>query len=180
VAKPWLYLDHYKNSMKLEQFNSTKFIVRVVFIGLMSLTFTTYLKAQITEDVKLSKVNLYADAGLHIAAQASINLEGQIYSGKKTTWYGRAGVGTAGVIFGSSGPGGLAAITMLTGKGNNHFEMNGGAFIGKGTYYRDVFVFPLLDLGYRYQKPAGGFIFRAKAGFLGIGIGLGYAFKTKS
>jgi hypothetical protein len=165
--------------MKTEQSSSIKYVIRIVLIGLIFLAFYSNTEAQMTEQIKLSKVNLYADAGLHLAAQASINLEGQFYSGKKTTWYGRVGVGTAGVIFGSSGPGGLGALTILTGKGNNHFEVNGGAFIGNDSYYSDSFVFPLLDLGYRYQKPAGGFIFRAKAGFLGIGLGLGYAFKTK-
>jgi hypothetical protein len=35
---------------------------------------------------------------------------------------------------------------------------------------------PILDLGYRYQKQDGGFLFKAKVGILGIGFGLGYAF----
>jgi hypothetical protein len=35
---------------------------------------------------------------------------------------------------------------------------------------------PLIDVGYRYQKPDRGFIFKAKIGILGVGFGVGYAF----
>ena len=126
---------------------------------------------------KLSKVNLYADCLIPFVVQASINLEGQIYSGEKLTLYGRGGVGIAGILMSESGgPGMLGAVTMLTGKENKHFEINCGAFVGKHTEQDNLFVYPLIDFGYRYQKPEGGFIFRAKAGLLGIGIGLGYAF----
>lgn len=151
-------------------------LFRIFAVFLMTLFLLFKLEAQTAEKTELSRINLYADVGLHFAAQASINFEGRISSGKKITWYARAGLGAAGVIFGDSGPGGLAAITMLTGKGNNHFEINGGAFFGKDDYYNELFVLPLIDLGYRFQKPEGGFIFRAKAGVLGAGIGLGFAF----
>ncbi len=151
-------------------------ICKIIFIG--GLLFSLYGKAiaQKTEPTRLSKINLYSDLGGHIAGQASINIEGQIYSGKKITLYGRGGLGVAGILMATGGPGILGGITMLTGKGNNHFEINGGAFIGKDLELDNIFVFPLIDFGYRYQKPEGGFIFRTKVGFLGIGIGLGYAF----
>ncbi|RIH64546.1 hypothetical protein D1164_14415 [Mariniphaga sediminis] len=148
----------------------------ILFIGILLLLLCNQSEARITTATELSKVNLYADFGFHFAGQASINLERQIYSGEKTTWYGRGGVGTAGIIMANGGFGALGAITMLTGKGNKHFEINGGTFIGKDTEHDEIFVYPLIDFGYRYQKPEGGFIFKAKLGFLGIGIGLGYAF----
>ena len=69
---------------------------------------------------------------------------------------------------------------MITGKANHHFEFSAGAFFGYESatpnVHAELFVLPLLDLGYRYQKPGKGFMFRAKAGILSIGIGLGYAF----
>ena len=65
---------------------------------------------------------------------------------------------------------------MLTGKKNFHFELNAGVFSGKSSDDSNSITYPLLDLGWRYQKPDGGFIFKAKVGILGIGIGLGYAF----
>jgi hypothetical protein len=146
---------------------------KIVCLGLLSLFLSIHSAAQDTKTTKLSNINLYVDAGFLIGAQASINFEKRISSGEKVTWYGRAGIGYAGVIMVGGGPGGLAAITMLTGKGKNHFEANGGIFY---VYSDDLSVLPLIDVGYRFQKPQGGFIFKAKAGFLGIGIGLGYAF----
>lgn len=38
----------------------------------------------------------------------------------------------------------------------------------------NLFYVPILDLGFRYQKPGKGFLFRAKAG--SFGIGTGYSF----
>ncbi len=162
--------------MKSHLFYSSLNACKILFMGMLLYFLCNKAEAQSTESTALSKINLYADFGGHFGSQASINLEGQIYSGEKLTWYGRGGLGAAGIIMATGGPGILGAVTMLTGKGNKHFEMNGGAFIGKDIEQNDMFVFPLIDFGYRYQKPEGGFIFRAKAGFLGIGIGLGYAF----
>ena len=89
----------------------------------------------------------------------------------------------------------VGAITMLTGKKNNHFELNAGGFLGiekttryNSSYYQQLynvpqrevsyypFVFPIFNVGYRYQKPEGGFIFRANAGFISLGLSFGYAF----
>ena len=67
---------------------------------------------------------------------------------------------------------------MLAGRKNDHFELSGGVFYGYDNYYEppEMVIYPLFDLGYRFQKPAKSFLFRAKIGTLGIGIGLGYAF----
>jgi hypothetical protein len=73
-------------------------------------------------------------------------------------------------------PIGLATITMLTGKRNSHFELNTGTFIVSDSDDTNSGVYPLLAMGYRYQKPSGGFVFKTKIGILGLGIGLGYAF----
>jgi len=148
--------------------------VIIIIYLLSSLSFQ--VAAQTTEPAPLSKVNLYADAGGHFAGQVSLNIEVLIESNEKVTWYGRGGVGAAGIVMANGGPGALGAITMLSGKGNRHFEVNTGVFVGKDNEQDDLFVYPLLDVGYRYQKPEGGFIFRAKVGLLGIGFGIGYAF----
>ncbi len=116
------------------------------------------------------------DAGGHFGAQVSANIEFKMVDGEKVTWYGRGGAGFAGVIMATGGPGVLGGVTMLTGKQNKHFELNAGAFVGQDLERDEMFAFPLFDVGYRYQKPEGGFIFKAKLGILGVGIGLGYAF----
>ncbi|MCU4157053.1 hypothetical protein J1N10_13770 [Carboxylicivirga sp. A043] len=153
-----------------------KTIKVMLALVLFSLVSYSVLNAQNKGGGTLNKINLYADFGGHMAGQASLNMEIQIHSGEKLSWYGRGGVGAAGVIMATGGPGGLGAVTMLSGKGNRHFEINGGVFVGNDYEQNELFLLPLLDFGYRYQKPEGGFIFRVKAGILGVGIGLGYAF----
>lgn len=162
--------------MKSHLLKSSLYAIKIIFICIFSLFLNNKIVAQSIEETTLSKVNLYADIGAHFGAQASINIESQIYSGNKLTWYARGGIGASGVIMATGGPGGLAAITMLTGKGNKHFELNIGAFVGKDIELEHIYVWPLIDFGYRYQKPEGGLIFKVKVGFLGLGIGLGYAF----
>jgi hypothetical protein len=133
--------------------------------------------AQSLENSGISKLNLFLEIGAGYIFSTSANLEAHIASSKlkKLNWYGRAGIGGASVVMNQSGFGGLGALTMFTGKGEHHFEVSGGIFLGSDSD-DGLFALPLLDLGYRFQKPGGGFIFRGKAGILGVGIGLGYAF----
>ena len=98
-------------------------------------------------------------------------------------WYGLvgAGYGTNLLIHGTEGWGGLRAITMLTGKKNNHFELNAGGFLVLDSAWGNgkdgvAFIFPIFNVGYRFQKPEGGFIFRANAGIISLGLSFGYAF----
>lgn len=146
--------------------------LRIILLTIIFFTFSNLTTAQ----SQLSKVNLYTQIGAVPGLEATINVEMRLHSGNKVTWYGKAGGGFGGILLATGGPGGLAAITMLTGKNNNHFELNGGVFVWNDTNNKDMFYFPILDLGYRYQKPEGGFIFKAKVGILGVGFGLGYAF----
>jgi hypothetical protein len=162
--------------MKHFLFPSLIRVGKIVLASILFMFFCMHTDAQNTESITFSKNNLYVDVGGHFGAQVSLNYECQFYSGKKVTWYGRGGLGAAGIIMATGGLGGLGAVTMVTGKGNRHFELNGGAFVGYDTDLNQMFLFPLLDFGYRYQKPEGGFIFKSKLGILGIGIGIGYAF----
>ena len=142
--------------------------------------------------IDLTKNNFYGEAHLGVISQLVMNYERHIYSGQKVSWYGRVGFGYGLFLQNSSsidyGWGGLGAITMLTGKCNNHFEINAGAFIGNKSeesiiLYEDyngrsAFIPPIFNVGYRFQKPEGGFIFRANAGIIALSLGLsfGYAF----
>ena len=125
----------------------------------------------------LSKENIYAEAHIGLFTEIGLNYERQIYSGGKISWYSRLGGGYGLIIHDifstTEGWGGLGAITMLTGKYNNHFELNAGAFIGNGGY---TFIYPIFNVGYRFQKTDGGFIFRANAGIVSLGLSIGYAF----
>ncbi len=68
--------------------------------------------------------------------QESFNYERKLVEGKSVNLYGRVGAGI-GVNLESKyvplGLGGLAAVTMLTGKKNHHFELNAGVFVGNDT-----------------------------------------------
>jgi hypothetical protein len=150
------------------------------------LVLSTTVKSQENESAELSKNSVNFEFGTNfIVSSVSLNFEKYFASTKSgnTNFYGRAGLGGAAVYWGHVGWGGLAGVTMITNaKGIAHFEGNAGIFLGHekappasedpGT----LFVVPILDIGFRYQKPGDSFIFRAKVGTFGIGIGLGYAF----
>ena len=129
--------------------------------------------------INLPKKNIYGELHVGLFSQGVMNYERQIFSGKTVSWYGRLGGGYGGWLEPFSadyGWGGLGTITMLTGKKNNHFELNAGGFLGFEDTYNEAFIFPIFNVGYRYQKPEGGFIFRANAGIISLGLSFGYAF----
>jgi hypothetical protein len=146
----------------------------VLVITILSGLFSA--NAQSLEKNEMSKNSIYFDTGIVPGVHAFVNYERSLYQGKKVSWYGRAGFGYGGLLLVDGGFGGLGAITMLTGKKNPHFELNTGVFSGVNIDDSDSVTLPLFDVGYRYQKPTGGFVFKAKIGVLGIGFGLGYAF----
>lgn len=159
---------------------------KIFLISSLLFLFTNLVYAQSEKDTDkdrgMSKFTLHVEVGTNIAVSStSLNFEGLIGSSPsgKVHWYGRAGLGGSAIFYGPAGWGGLGGLTMLTGKGKHHFEAGVGVFVGNDTGFGmgdGVFALPLVDLGYRYQKPGSSFIFRAKAGVLCVGIGLGYAF----
>ena len=138
-------------------------------------------------NIDLSKNNIYIETHIGLCSQLVLNYEKHMSSVGKVSWFGRVGGGYGvslidGLFDSTDGWGGLGAITMLISKKNKHLEVNAGAFIGVDKYYgargkkADPFIFPILNIGYRYQKPNSGFIFRANVGFLSIGASFGYTF----
>ena len=147
-----------------------------------------------------TKNNVYAEAHLGLFTQFLLNYEKQINFGEKGGLYFRVGGGYGlnhtGWLFSveNQGWGGLVALTALSKlkrKRNQYFEFNMGAFCGyneerfnwhhngsEWTYDTNLraFLSPTLTAGYRYQKPEGGFIFRANAGIISLGLSIGYAF----
>ena len=150
----------------------SRMLLNLVLIGIVYLGLNNPLMAQ----GEFSKINTYVSIGAVPGLEALMNVELLLKDAAYLTWYGRAGLGYGGIILAEGGPGVLAAMTLLTGKKNHHLELNGGAFVGYDNYHDDTFVLPSLDLGYRFQKPSGGILFKIKAGILGLGLGLGYAF----
>ena len=132
--------------------------------------------------VDITKNNFYGEIHVGFFSQLVLNIETEISSRKKVTWYSRFGVGSGASFYGgdildaSSGLGGLGAITMLRGKKNSHFELNAGAFLGIDHSESVPFIFPILNICYRYQKPRSRFIFRVNAGIGSVGLSFGKAF----
>ncbi|MEP1152118.1 MAG: hypothetical protein ABJH08_10365 [Balneola sp.] len=148
------------------------YVSKTVIIAVICLFCQNSAYSQSISEVELSNNSIYFDMGAGLVSQVSINYERKFYSGEKISWFGRLGIGEAGTIEGNSksGGGALGAVTMLTGKSNNHFELNAGIFaIEDGGFL-------LLDIGYRFQKPTKGLVFKAHLGTLGAGVGLGFAF----
>tara|TARA_B100000579_G_C22257213_1_gene587650 strand:- start:12 stop:491 length:480 start_codon:yes stop_codon:yes gene_type:complete len=149
-----------------------------------ALTSITYAQSTVNEKehkIDNSNVNLYVGAGTFgLVTHLFTNIEGRIVSSKYNNrhLYFRGSYGHVIAFSGGSGTSSfhtetetvVCALTFLKGKRKHHFETSSGFFI------RDDSVFPLLELGYRAQEIQGGFLFQAKIGFLGIGLGLGYAF----
>jgi hypothetical protein len=74
----------------------------------------------------------------------------------------------------------LTVFSSLIGSGNNYFEIDLGArytFLREGSDKATSPYFPVLNIGYRYQRPDGkGLIFRSFLGLSGVGLGIGKAF----
>ena len=167
-----LIIPIYEKSRKR---NNQLHFKKITFLILLCLCFN--ISAQNNSDLISTPVknNVYFDTGIFPGAHVFMNYERKVHESGNISLYGRVGFGYAGLSMGDGGGGVLGAATMLTGKGNSHMEFNLGIFSGKDN--NDPFILPLLDVGYRYQKPEGGLIFKVKAGILGIfSIGLGYAF----
>jgi len=141
------------------------------------------VQAQTSEDTFPNSA-IYLEAGalglFGFLAGMNLNYEHRLYSNpeNKLHIYGRGGLGVSGVLFGSGGFGGLLGGSLLTGQLNHHFEADLGVLVGKndGSGSNTTFAQPIAEVAYRFQKPGGGFLFKAKAGVTGLGIALGYAF----
>lgn len=179
MLKSALKLSKFKIQNKHKNKSSTfSFLLKTGLLGLVALlfSFNGVLAQTMDAPTELPKNNVYAEATVGAILHATVNYERRFYSGEKVSWYGRLGAGAGGVIIATGGQGGLAAVTMLTGKKNSHFEFNAGALIGYDRTYNSTFGIPILKAGYRYEKPTGGLLFRANAGLFALGVGLGYSF----
>ena len=144
-----------------------------------------------TQKQEFSKNSVGLDGGLLYlgfggSINSSVNYERHIFSLKSTSYYLRMGVGYYLIGASDTGYAGVQvplSLNLITGKGNNHFELNLG---GRAIFdikndeidYSDekVRLFPIVNIGYRYQNPKGGFIFKSLIGIDGITLGIGYAF----
>lgn len=172
---------------------------------LVSILFVFFLSSTIAKEEpipKVSKNSLYVDAGsLGLWFTGMVNYER--YLAKSTVilpirWSVKASYGGF-ATWGADGPLFGLSIQGLTGKRNAHLELGTGFFalfdqlgykIGvsnanypytgyqpEPTRWEYTWKIPALTLGFRYQKPKGGLVFRGGiASPNGVYLGLGWAF----
>ena len=120
------------------------------------------------ESGKLSKNVIYGTAGFFpIWGVININYERMLgHSSEKfvkSLWY-RVGGGYWGT-WGAEGPHFVSTLTALTGSKNNHLELSLGIAILNDNYYHDNSLYPAGNIGYRFQKSDGHFVFRTGVSF---------------
>ena len=69
------------------------------------------------------------------------------------------------------------AVVGLAGKKSHHLMLTSGVIFPIFQYGGPALAaFPFAELGYRYQRPQGGFVWRVHVGTTGLGLGAGWAF----
>jgi len=150
-------------------------------------TFQTLAVCQ-TNKVERSSDNfkknvVYATLGMYPNAIYNFNYERQIIQpvkGPVSSVNLRIGYGVEGDLTGSEKLC-LLSSNFIFGSGASHFETDLGAAylfdIVKYNYDNKVGITPIINLGYRYQKKNGHFVFRTGIGWPDcIYISLGFAF----
>ncbi|MEQ9375010.1 MAG: hypothetical protein RIG68_07535 [Imperialibacter sp.] len=137
---------------------------------------SVYAQEDQTQDVGLNKNGFYGAAGIvPFYLTATAYYERILGQKKVVTSFVKVGYG----VYSSWGGGGryvLAQYGILTGKKNNHFELGAGPnWFLKGDFEGRLPV--TATMGYRFQKPAGDFIFRTgvsipESVYIGVGISL--------
>ena len=170
----------------------------ILLITIIIFSSTVWGQSERISPERVSKNVVQASAGALVVVGAyGINYERLIVQFEDNSLvglWGKAGVGEW-AMYGDNGGGyQRLMVGLLTGKSKGHLELNfGGARMynkrGFENYwmYNDPQVAPIKSnylewnpvgsLGYRFQKPNGGFLFRTGLGYPeGIFIGLGAAF----
>ncbi len=141
-------------------------------------------------ETHLKKNSVFGNLGIMVplvAGSASISYDRSIFNTQDDTDIrGKISIGYLSVF---GGPYNFQSLTigLLTGKRNNHFELFAGAALNQhspssspGDTFQEkssIGIFPAGNIGYRFQKPGGWFIFRTGIGFPDLGyLGFGVAF----
>ena len=158
----------------------TNFILTIVIILIVSFN----VSAQNEPVVKKSKNTIQLDcATLIYVGMWSVNYERTILQSTHYNIIINAGFGGWYLTTISKWYSGYSfplSFNNIIGSGNNHFEVDLGLRYTNLSDRVDndrYSYFPVLNIGYRYQRPDGkGLLFRSFIGLTGIGIGLGKAF----
>lgn len=161
----------------------------IIFLIFTSLNVYAQNKNNNIEKGNIAKTTLYIEL-LGIGVYYSINVDKILVITKNQKLHGRIGFSYIGDRY-------LLPLsyTFNFGKNNAHFEIGSGITPGlidineDGHYYRGpvIYIIPLI-IGYRHQKPKGGFMFNVgliplvvSKEYIGpyLGLGIGYTIKKK-
>jgi hypothetical protein len=162
----------------------TKQIITYLIILYAVFNCSLKLSGQDTLNVTFKKNSVFVDlATFKFIGMSTINYEHLVFDSKHFKMLINTGIGgwyfttISKWYYGCSIP---LSINNLIGKNNNFFEIDLGIRYTSYSKRSDKdlsSLFPILNLGYRHQRPNGkGIIFRSFLGFSGIGLGLGKAF----
>lgn len=136
------------------------------------------------------KHRIYAEFGTYLfVSTATLNYEPTLFesSSRHFRLNGRLGLGL-GYVLGFDGghgiSGALGGLTLDFGRKNSHFLVSSGIMVGSNfneiseisAGFDRIGTAPLLEMGWRYEKPEGGVIFKVSGGSLGLSVGVGYSF----
>jgi hypothetical protein len=160
--------------------------MKLLLIGFIAFfTFQTLAVCQTKNDASspdnFNKNVVYATVGL-FPAIANLNYERQLFHPVKDPISSinlRIGYGVSGDLAGSEKLC-LLSSNFIFGSGSSHFETDIGAAyrfnIVRDNYDKKVGITPIIDLGYRFQKKNGQFVFRTGIGWPDcIHVSLGFA-----
>ncbi len=138
----------------------------LLFVFLLPILLTAQEQKPVDWPHRTNSLAVYGMIGF--ANGPSFNFESITHKGKINHGPG-VGISYSFTDYGE-GTGAQLYYTGYTGKKNNHFEAKLG-----GVYYpKDGFFWPIITIGYRYQKPEGKGFFRLGIGTGGLGIGYGF------
>ncbi len=149
------------------------------FMGLVTISVGQTNQRDSTHQVNKSSV--YFSLGMFpIYVSAMGNYE-HLFTHRPSSFFKTSGVRVGGglmALWESSGWFAMSTYTSLTGKGNNHLEVGLGVMYAEYTEEEAEAILLLAgNVGYRFQKPNGRFIFRTGVGFPeAIYISFGFSF----
>ncbi len=151
-----------------------------------------FVQGQGLEVPKLDKHKhrIYAEFGTYLfVSTVTLNYEPTLFESYSRHFRlnGRFGVGL-GYVLGFDGShgisGALGGLTLDFGRRNSHFLLSSGIMVGSNfneiseisAGFDRIGTAPLLEIGWRYEKPEGGVIYKISGGSLGLSVGVGYSF----
>lgn len=154
--------------------------IGILLVLVFGITFNTHAQEKTfpERNTIVTGVSLGAlDNGLALYADMTFSYERILVAEDKFQIGGQIGLGGY-AVWGAGGYKVSPRAVMLVGGGNSHLETTLGTnffVLGDLEGYKPFI--PAGSIGYRYQKPDGGFVFRSAVGFREfIQLGIGYSF----